>query len=368
MKSKFSIIVPCYNQSNFIYDCYVSVLAQNYYDWEIIFVNDGSTDNTMKVLNQIASFDKNVIVVNKENGGLSSARNAGIKASTGDYLIFLDCDDMLLPNCLSSIYRAIEKKSKLDIIQVGYRHIAENGMAVLTNVMPMVKEHMLPSILFNNLGPVHSFCISRRLVDKIGFFDEQLKSCEDWDYWIRSSFLADEVDAIHIVLVDYRMNEASMSRDSFTLYDSLKSVALRGKEIGLSKKIITENPEENFKNSLKNKLAMCLGVSVLQNKIEDSLALFETETQKYNLDFSPNDFKLMSSYLTFRYKTNELDVRKVLNDYKPLYDHFFKEIGFNKREVIQASWAVFSKHYHLSYKNKFGTLGVAYHKLKSNLI
>jgi len=368
MSTKFSIIIPCYNQAKFIHDCYVSIISQNYYSWEIIFVNDGSTDDTLNILNRIQLFDKKVVVLNKENGGLSSARNAGIQAATGNFIIFLDCDDMLLPNCLSSIYKSIEKKQKLDIIQVGYRHIDELGMSTYTNVLPAIKEKMLPTILFNNWGPVHSFCISKNLVDKIGFFDENLKSCEDWDYWIRSSFVADEIDTIHIALVDYRMNSNSMSRDSFTLYHSLKEVALRGKEEFKKHQTNVLDIEKQFKNSLKQKLALCLGVGILQNKVKETVELFLLESKHHHLEFKPKDFKLMSSYLTFRYRTSEMDVRKVLNEYKPLYITFFKTLGYNRREIGKSTWIIFSKHYHLLYKKKYGTLGSIFHKLKSKLI
>jgi glycosyltransferase involved in cell wall biosynthesis len=368
MKTKFSLIVPCYNQSEFIYDCYISIVAQKYYHWEIVFVNDGSTDNTAKLLQSLKQFDKSVIVITKQNGGLSSARNAGIIAASGDFFIFLDCDDMLLPNCLSSINEAIEQNKALDIVQVGYRHIPENAMSILNNVLPNLCQQMLPNILFDNLGPVHSFCISKNLIHKTGQFDESLKSCEDWDYWIRCSTLAKSVFAIQNILVEYRMNEKSMSRDSFVLYDALKNVSLRGKDISKIQNIDEDEIEKKFKTSLKKKLAMCLGVSLSQNKIKDSIDLLTSETQKFQLYFSPNDFSLMSSYLTFRYKTSEQDAKHILQKYKPIFKKFFEQIGYNKSQINKANWSVFSKHHYICYVSKYGTLGKVFFKIKSIMI
>ena len=113
MSNKFSIIIPCYNQANFLNECYISILSQLYENWEAIFINDGSTDETEQVLKRLSNYDSKVKIYSKENGGLSSARNFGINKATGDYFLFLDCDDMLLPNCLSRIQHEIETKQDL---------------------------------------------------------------------------------------------------------------------------------------------------------------------------------------------------------------------------------------------------------------
>lgn len=90
---KFSIIVPVYNTERYIMNCYKSIVADGFSDLEIIFINDGSTDNSLDILQSIAKFDNRVKVISQENQGVSVARNRGLKAATGDYISFIDSDD-----------------------------------------------------------------------------------------------------------------------------------------------------------------------------------------------------------------------------------------------------------------------------------
>ena len=88
-----SIIVPVYNVEPFISECINSILIQSYKNFELILVNDGSTDNSPTICEQYASKDKRIKVIHKANGGLSDARNWGLKFSSGEYVVFLDSDD-----------------------------------------------------------------------------------------------------------------------------------------------------------------------------------------------------------------------------------------------------------------------------------
>lgn len=114
---KFSIIIPVYNIENYISKCINSILKQNYSNYEIIVVNDGSTDGSVDVVNKIKS-DK-IKLVNKQNGGLSSARNEGLKYTTGDYIWFIDGDDYIEENSLGILKKYIEEK-KYDVISFRY--------------------------------------------------------------------------------------------------------------------------------------------------------------------------------------------------------------------------------------------------------
>ena len=90
-----SVIVPCYNQAQYLDECLQSVLDQTYTDWECIIVNDGSPDHTEEIAKKWVEKDTRFIYLFKENGGLSSARNAGIEIAKGEWIQFLDCDDIL---------------------------------------------------------------------------------------------------------------------------------------------------------------------------------------------------------------------------------------------------------------------------------
>ena len=119
MSKKVSVIVPVYNIENYIEGCIKSLISQTYTNEEIILVNDGSTDNSLNVCEQFAGLDNRIKIVNKTNGGLSSARNAGIDVATGDYIMFIDGDDYIAANTLLELVSQIEKYDA-DIVQFGY--------------------------------------------------------------------------------------------------------------------------------------------------------------------------------------------------------------------------------------------------------
>jgi len=102
---KISVIIPIYNVEQYIEECIYSVLNQTLKDLEVIFVNDGSLDNSMEIVEQFKDKDDRIIILNKENGGLSSARNAGMKAAHGEFILFLDSDDYLAEYALEHLYR-----------------------------------------------------------------------------------------------------------------------------------------------------------------------------------------------------------------------------------------------------------------------
>ena len=109
MNPKVSIIVPVYNVEAFLDECVRSVLAQTYENIEIVLIDDGAKDNSGKMCDDYALEDERIVVIHKENGGLSSARNAGIEKATGDYLIFVDSDDVISPSMVETmVSKALE--------------------------------------------------------------------------------------------------------------------------------------------------------------------------------------------------------------------------------------------------------------------
>lgn len=124
---KVSIIVPVYNVEKYLSACLTSCLNQTLYDIEIICVNDGSTDSSLNILQKFSEADNRIVIVDKENGGLSSARNAGIKVACGNIIMFLDSDDYLSPTACERIWRET-LEAPTDIIIFG------------TNIFPLVPE------------------------------------------------------------------------------------------------------------------------------------------------------------------------------------------------------------------------------------
>ena len=120
-----SVIIPVFNVENFVGDCIKSIITQTYNNIEIIIVDDGSTDQSIRKIEEIIGDDCRVIILHKVNGGLSSARNYGIKESKGEYITFIDSDDTVERDYLESLYSKIQEN---DIVCCGYNLIDENNI------------------------------------------------------------------------------------------------------------------------------------------------------------------------------------------------------------------------------------------------
>lgn len=122
---KVSVVVPVYNTSKYLRECMDSILCQTLKEIEIICVNDGSTDNSLDILDEYADRDSRIHIINQENQGLSCARNAGIHMTKGEYLCFLDSDDMLAVDSLAEMYECAKEK-QLDILHYDAECLYEN--------------------------------------------------------------------------------------------------------------------------------------------------------------------------------------------------------------------------------------------------
>jgi glycosyltransferase involved in cell wall biosynthesis len=181
-----SVIIPTYNRGWIIKEAVDSVLAQNYVNFELIVVDDGSTDNTHDILN---SYQKNFLVLRQNNKGVSAARNRGLAAASGRFIAFLDSDDFWLPQKLSRQVDFFHSNPAALICQTEEIWIRNN-----IRVNPK-KRHKKPSGMI--FEPSLSLClvspsavmIKRNLFEEVGLFDETLPACEDYDLWLRISCL-----------------------------------------------------------------------------------------------------------------------------------------------------------------------------------
>lgn len=123
---KLSIIVPIYNVAPYLRKCVDSLIAQDFSDYEIILVDDGSPDECPQICDEYAEKYDNIRVVHQENAGLSAARNSGINVATGDYIMFVDSDDYLQPNVLGTLMEQVERDD-LDVLRFRYQNVRESG-------------------------------------------------------------------------------------------------------------------------------------------------------------------------------------------------------------------------------------------------
>lgn len=129
-KIKISVIVPIYNVEQYLSQCLDSIINQTYTNLEIILINDGSTDNSEKICNQYKLLDPRIIVIHKTNGGLSDARNTGIKIATGDYISFVDADDFIDKNMYTILFQKINT-TNADIIWYNHYNYQMKFLKVL---------------------------------------------------------------------------------------------------------------------------------------------------------------------------------------------------------------------------------------------
>lgn len=184
---RVSVIIPSYNVEAFLPDAVKSVLHQTWRELELIIVNDGSTDATRSIAEQFSEEDRRVKIVDKPNGGLSSARNAGIAAASGDAICFLDADDILLPDKIQRQVAFLEDFPGCDLVFSDY-YVGDSELTPIWLVSvhpPMVEmdEYLLYRNRFAPMCPL----LRSRLVVATGQFDETLRAAEDWDYWIRAA-------------------------------------------------------------------------------------------------------------------------------------------------------------------------------------
>lgn len=206
-----SVIIPAHNQGRYLGAAIQSALDQTYPRIEVIVVDDGSTDDTAAVAAGFA--DPRLRYLYQANRGLSAARNTGIQAAQGLYLSYLDSDDLFLPHKLALLVAELEDKPELGLVAGQAIPIDEAGRQigeVFTRPFPTDSAQLL-------LGnPVHvgSILLRRSWQERVGFFDEGLRSYEDWDMWLRLARAGCEMGWVAQPVSLYRFHQAQMTRIS----------------------------------------------------------------------------------------------------------------------------------------------------------
>lgn len=209
---KISIIIPAYNVDKYIEKCIDSVLKQTYTNFELIVVDDGSTDNTAFIVDRFESIDKRIKVIHKKNGGLPAARNTGLNVATGKYIMFLDSDDWIEERCCSvALERLVANDA--DLVIFDYYKEFENK----TIPYHAYKESEL---IYKRNEKNYFFIYDMRTITAWGkiyvrdsidgiMFDENMKTAEDVDFNYRVYNKVDKVAYIHDMLLHYRILEKS---------------------------------------------------------------------------------------------------------------------------------------------------------------
>jgi len=191
-----TVIVPCFNYGHLLGETLDSVLCQTEPDWECLVVDDGSTDDTGEVVGRYARNDARFKYIYQNNKGLSAARNTGLRAAQGEFLQFLDADDLIQQRKLELQSQFLSKNPDIDITFGEMRYFRTGSpdqlfLSIDGKNEPLTKRvvgagcDVLSFLLVDNIMVVNSPLLRKRVAESAGYFDETLKALEDWEYWLR---------------------------------------------------------------------------------------------------------------------------------------------------------------------------------------
>jgi glycosyltransferase involved in cell wall biosynthesis len=208
--------MPAYNADAFIEQSIISVLAQSYTNWQLIVIDDGSTDGTAAIVKQYQKKDNRITYHFQNNQGLGAARNTGFKLVKGQWIAFLDADDLWLENKLQ-VQMATAINSNADVVFTSGYYLDKANVKPYESLTGNYNGHALYKILLNhNHIAILSVCIKKALADNLGAMDTNLLvfGNEDWDYWLRAC----KFNAVFIGLKDklfkYRVHDKGISANT----------------------------------------------------------------------------------------------------------------------------------------------------------
>jgi len=244
-----SIIICAYNAGKYIKRCLDSIYDQDFLDYEVIVVNDGSTDNTREI---VQSYDKDIKLINKENTGLADSRNVGLKEAKGDYVWFVDSDDELEIDSLNVIYNAINK-SNVDILKFNYRRVTDNKINVNPSLPSDIYEdeklinlrHQMLRNSYDHLFTCWMHVYKRELIKDVLFTNEKEYAFDDTIFNNIVYSLAKRIQSINNILYRYIDNPTSITKNNSSWTKPLLNAYFY-----LKNKYIEMNTYDEYKDDL----------------------------------------------------------------------------------------------------------------------
>ncbi|WP_113923031.1 glycosyltransferase [Cognataquiflexum aquatile] len=305
-----SVIIPCYNHGRYLAEAIQSVLNQTYKWIEIIVVDDGSTDNTKHV----AESFPNVKYVFQENQGLSAARNTGILNSVGDYLVFLDADDLLVVDAIEFNINFLSENPELAFVSGAYQLLTAQGEKI-PKQKDIDSKNAYILLLKRNYIEMHATVMFKRFLFEEFQYDTRLKACEDYDLYLK---VARKYSVFHHtkMLAVYRMHGSNMSGNPKLMLESVLEVLERQKP--KLKSVEEENSlidgKRFFTNYYTNKLI---------RKIQSSDTFLDKESLKI---VKKNNRKFYLKYMLKKKLRSIINNSPLIKDNAPDYFNklFFK--------------------------------------------
>lgn len=233
-KPLVSVIIPSYNYGQFIGTTLKCLQAQTFGNWECLVIDDGSTDNTAEVVARFTKADPRIKFFRQQNRRQAAARNHGLAQMTGDYVQFLDADDLIEHQKFEQQVAYLENHPDVDIIYGSVRYFRSETPSERLYTswgddkpwMPEVSgrgKKVLAALVERNIMVINSPLIRRDVIDRVGCFDEELTPAEDWDYWMRcaAAGVTFQFEDLPGTLALVRWHPVSSSRDRRRMYTSM---------------------------------------------------------------------------------------------------------------------------------------------------
>ncbi|MGL6247917.1 MAG: glycosyltransferase family 2 protein [Culicoidibacterales bacterium] len=269
MEFLVSVIMPVYNVQKYLAKAINSVLEQTYQNFEIIIVDDGSPDQSYDIAKKYQKQDSRIVVVQKENGGLSDARNYGMKFAKGEYLYFFDSDDTIESNLLELVVKSANQKQS-DIIYFGYNVVVEDSMQNIVStrkILPDINSNDQMVLDYSNdnfyqlLGYAWNKLYKKSFIDKHGFiFQKGLSLVEDIEFNQRVFGKTNEISYCPFALYNYiqrpRMTLVNSYYENYFVMklDSIKYREKITRQLGYSEDISNRYYKKNLPNIYKSSL------------------------------------------------------------------------------------------------------------------
>lgn len=213
---RISVIIPTFNRAGLIVETVESVWAQTMSDYELIVVDDGSTDDTQQSL---VAWDGRIVSRRIEHAGQGAARNAGLEIAKGEHVAFLDSDDLWQPSFLEKASGALDRNPNAGFAYCDYATFDEHGIIRTADMPPRYKlgGHLFGELLESDFICTGAILVRRVCFDQVGGFDPRLVPVEDWDMWLR---LARRYDAVYLdePLARIRTSTSNPSRNPAVVY------------------------------------------------------------------------------------------------------------------------------------------------------
>ncbi len=222
MQPFFSLILPCYNVEAYVERCVRSILEQDFEDYEIILVDDGATDGTPAICDALAQQEPRIRVIHKENGGLSSARNAGLDIARGKYIWFIDSDDWIEPSALIQIYQAC-CDGEPDIVKFAHYRMEKEKKTVLLNVgaglyrsqeqiAMLWRKALCEAGRYSLSSCMHVYKRDFLAMHRFGFVSERLIGSEDYLFNLQTLMRAQTLTVLANPLYTYEKRSGSLTQ------------------------------------------------------------------------------------------------------------------------------------------------------------